>query len=72
MVVHAFDASSGEQRQTDLLSLKLSLVYRVLGQPELHRETVGWLSYGKYHKKLKDLPVYERYRLMPVVSVLKW
>lgn len=59
MVVHAFDASSREQRQTDLLSLKLSLVYRVLGQPELHRETVGWRGGGyPMENTIKNLKTY--------------
>jgi hypothetical protein len=36
MVAYAFIPRFGRQRQVDLYEFKVSLVYRVLGQPALH------------------------------------
>jgi hypothetical protein len=40
----------GRQRQADLCEFKAKLVYRVLGQPGLHRETLS----GKQKQKQKQ------------------
>lgn len=57
MVAHAFDPSSWEQRQTDLLSLKLAWFTEFWDSQSYTEKPWGeGLFYGKYHKKVKVRP----------------
>ena len=40
-MAHTFIPALGRQRQTNLCEFEANLVYRVLGQPELNRETLS-------------------------------
>lgn len=48
--MHALISALGKQRQVDLSKFEASLVYQVLGQPELHRETLSQKNKKKTKK----------------------